>query len=52
MFSLKVNNKCVVIVVGFEGFIAVDVKSTFFWDITLYSLLKVNGRFGELQGRP
>jgi hypothetical protein len=52
MFSLNVNNKCVVTVVGYEVLITVAMKTTFFWDIALCSLLKANGRFGEHQGRP
>jgi hypothetical protein len=36
--------KC--IVVGFEVFTAVVMKSAVFWDITACSPLKVNRRFG------
>jgi hypothetical protein len=42
--------------VGFEVFTAVVMKSSIFWDVTRYSLLKCNRRFGgtyrlHLQGR-
>jgi hypothetical protein len=42
--------------VGFEVLPAVVMNSSFFWDITLSSLLKVNQRFGgtcrlHLQGQ-
>jgi hypothetical protein len=39
----KLGTPCV----GFEVLTAVVMKSTLFWDITPYSLLKVNRRFGE-----
>jgi hypothetical protein len=38
------------LLVGFEVFTAVVVKSSVFWDITSCSLLKVNRRFGETRG--
>jgi hypothetical protein len=36
-----------IIIVGFEVFTAVVMKSSTFWDITPYIPLKVNIRFGE-----
>jgi hypothetical protein len=41
-----------VVFVGFEMFTAVIMKSSIFWDITPYSPLKVNRRFGRTHCLP
>jgi hypothetical protein len=47
-FQIETRDK--IFKAGFEVLIAVVMKSTFFWDITPFSPLKVNRRFGETYG--